>query len=124
TAATQPAYPLSMKSLHRGGSRSLRQMARRPAHLGPSHRRGPHPTRRPAVPDKGLPNLERSQHVRAHQAGLPRRHRPRRLTSSMRPPTAAQQYVNPVGIIVVTALAANAEGIFLTNANTREDRRM
>ena len=75
--------------LHHGGSRSLRQMARRPAHLGPSHRRGPHPTRRPAVAGKSLPNLERPQHVRAHQAGLPRR----RLTSSMRSPTAVPHYV-------------------------------
>ena len=44
--------------LHHGGSRGLRQMARRPAHLDPSHRRGPHPTRRPAVSGKGVPNLE------------------------------------------------------------------
>jgi len=52
------------------------------------HRRGPHPTRRPAVAGKSLPNLERPQHVRAHQAGLPGHNEPRRLTSSMRPPRA------------------------------------
>jgi DNA-binding HxlR family transcriptional regulator len=76
-------YPgLRRGPLHHGGSRSLRQMARRPAHLGPSHPRGPHPTRRPAVAGKSLPNLERPQHVRAHQAGLPHRHEPRRLTWS------------------------------------------
>ena len=32
------------------------------------------------VAGKSLPNLERPQHVRAHQAGLPHRHEPRRLT--------------------------------------------
>ena len=53
---------------------SLRQMARRPAHLGPSHPRRPHPTRWLAVVGESVPNLERSQHVRAHQAGLPHRH--------------------------------------------------
>ena len=52
-------------------------------------RERPHPTRRPPVARKSLPNLERPQHVRPHQAGLPHRHEPRRLTSSMRPPTAA-----------------------------------
>ena len=46
-------------------------------------RDGPHPTRRPPVAGKSLPNLERPQHVRPHQAGLPHRHEPRRLTSSM-----------------------------------------
>src|SRR4029450_6889039 len=56
-------------------------MARRPAHLGPSHPRGPHPTRRPLVARKSLPNLERPQHVRPHHAGLPHRHEPRRPTS-------------------------------------------
>jgi 4-amino-4-deoxy-L-arabinose transferase-like glycosyltransferase len=38
---------------------------------------------------KSLPNLERPQHVRPHQAGLPRRHERRGLTSSMRSPTPA-----------------------------------
>ena len=74
--------------LHHGGSRSLRQMARRPAHVGPSHPGGPHPTRRLPVTGKSLPNLERPQHVRPHQAGLPHRHERRRLKSSRRPPTA------------------------------------
>ena len=59
---------------------SLRQMARRRARVGPSHPRGPHPTRRLPVASQSLPNLERSQHVRPHQAGLPHRHEPRRLT--------------------------------------------
>src|SRR6185503_3583594 len=68
-------------------------MARRPAHLGPSHRRGPHPTRWPAVADTSVPNLERPQHVRARQAGLPRRHAPRSLPSSIRPPAAAVEHV-------------------------------
>ena len=58
-------------------------------HLGPSHRQGPHPTRRPPVAGKSLPNLERTQHVRPHQTGLPATPRPHRLTSSLRPPTAA-----------------------------------
>jgi hypothetical protein len=49
--------------LHHGGRRSLRQMARRPAHLGPGHPRGPHPAPRPLVARKSLPNLERPQHV-------------------------------------------------------------
>ena len=75
--------------LHHGRSRSLRQIVRRPAHLGPSHPRRPHPTRRPSVAGKSLPNLERPQHVRPHQAGLPHRHERRGLTSSMRPATAA-----------------------------------
>src|SRR3546814_4594305 len=52
-------------SLRHGGSRSLRQMARRPALLVPSHRRRSHPTRRPAIAGKSLPNLERPQHIRA-----------------------------------------------------------
>ncbi len=75
--------------LHHGRNRSLRQMARRPAHLGPSHPRRPHPTRRPSVAGKSLRNLERPQHVRPHQAGPPHRHERRGLTSSMRPATAA-----------------------------------
>ena len=53
------------------GSRSLRQMARRPAHLGPSYARGPHPTRRPPVAGKNLPHVECPERVRSHQAGLP-----------------------------------------------------
>ena len=69
--------------LHHGGRRSLRQMARRPAHLGPSHPRRPHPTRRLAVARKSLPNLERPQHVRAHQAGLPHRHERQADTSTI-----------------------------------------
>src|SRR6266508_372275 len=56
-------------------------MARRQAHLGPSPPRGPHPTRRPLVARKSLPNLERPQHVRPHHAGLPHRHEPRGPTS-------------------------------------------
>src|SRR5262245_22881363 len=71
-------------------------MARRPPHLGPSHPRGPHPTRRPPVAGKSLPNLERSQHVRPHQAGPPPCHEPRRLTSSKRPLTAAPQHRSSV----------------------------
>src|SRR5262245_13554348 len=71
-------------------------MARRPPHLGPSHPRGPDPTRRPPVAGKSLPNLERSQHVRPHQAGLPPCHEPRRLTSSKRPLTAAPQHRSSV----------------------------
>ena len=51
-------------SLHHGGSRSLRQMARRPAHLGRGHSRRPHPTLRPLVARPSLPDLERPQHVR------------------------------------------------------------
>ena len=35
--------------------------------------------------------MERPQHVRPHQACLPHRPEPRRLTSSMRLPTAAPQ---------------------------------
>ena len=54
--------------LRHGGRRSLRQMARRPAHLGPGHARRPHTTRRPPVAGTSLPNLERPQHVRPHQA--------------------------------------------------------
>src|SRR5262249_27845159 len=65
-------------------------MARRPAHLDPSHPPWPHSTRRPLVARKSLPNLEPPQHVRPHQAGLPLRHEPRRLTSWTRPPTAAR----------------------------------
>ena len=38
-------------------------------------REGPHPTRRPLVARKSLPNLERPQHVRPHQAGLSRNNR-------------------------------------------------
>ena len=51
-------------SLHHGGSRSLRQMARRPAHLGRGHSRRPHPAPRPLVARSSLPDLERPQHVR------------------------------------------------------------
>jgi hypothetical protein len=54
-------------------------MARRPDQLGPSHPRRPHPTRRPSVAGKSLPNLERPEHVRPHQARLPHRHAPGRL---------------------------------------------
>ena len=59
------------RPLHHRGSRSLRQMARRPAQLGPSHPRGAHPTRRPPVAGTSLSNLECPEHVRSHQAGLP-----------------------------------------------------
>lgn len=52
-------------------------------HLGPSHPRRPHPNRWRSVARQSLPNLERPQHVRPHQAGLARRHEPRRLTSWM-----------------------------------------
>ncbi len=62
--------------LHHGGSRSVRQMARRPAHVGPGYARGPHPGRRPPVAGQSLPKLERPEHVRAHQASLPHRLKP------------------------------------------------
>jgi len=47
------------------------KMACRPTQLGPSHPRGPHPNRRLSAAGKSVPNLERSQQVRRHQAGLP-----------------------------------------------------
>src|SRR5688500_7667553 len=60
-------------------------MARRAAHLGPGDPRGPHRTRWSAVAGESLPNLERPQHVRPHQAGLPHRHEPPTLTPPPRP---------------------------------------
>ena len=75
--------------LHHGGSRSLRQMARRPAHLGRSHPRPPHPTPRPLVARTSLPHLERPQRLRPHQAGLPDCGELGSLTSSTHPPIAA-----------------------------------
>ena len=68
--------------LHHGGSRSLRQMARRPANLGRSHPRRPHPTPRPLVAGTSLPHLERPQRLRPHQARPPDCAEPGRLTSS------------------------------------------
>src|SRR5262245_33044791 len=58
-------------------------MARRPGHLGPSHPRGPHPTRWRPVAGESLPNLERPQHVRPPQAGFPHRRALRGLTTSV-----------------------------------------
>ena len=75
--------------LHHRGSRSLRQMARRPANLGRSHPRRPHPTPRPLVARTSLPHLERPQRLRPHQAGLPENGELGSLTSSTRPPIAA-----------------------------------
>ena len=43
-------------------------------------RERPHPARRPPGAGESLPDLERPQHVRPHQAGLPHRHERRRLT--------------------------------------------
>ena len=74
TEISQDVPRLRRGPLHHGGSRSLRQMARRPAHVDSSHPRGPHPTRRAPVAGKSVPDLERPQHVRPHQAGLPHRH--------------------------------------------------
>ncbi len=58
-------------SLCHGGSRSVRQMARRPAHLGRGHPRPPHPTPWSLVAGARLPHLERAEPIRPHQAGLP-----------------------------------------------------
>ena len=75
--------------LHHGGSRSLRQMARRPAHLGRSHPQPPHPTPRPLLARTSLPHLEPPQRLRPHQAGLPDCGEPGSLTSTTRHPLAA-----------------------------------
>src|SRR5262249_47749617 len=85
--------------------------------LDPSHPPWPHSTRRPLVARKSLPNLERPQHVRPHQAGLPLRHEPRRLTSWTPPPTAARSLMresNPDynGVCFGEIETSNLEGKF------------
>ena len=57
--------------VHHGGSRSLRQVARRPAQLGRGFSRQPHSAPRSVGARPGIPHLECPQRVRPHQAGLP-----------------------------------------------------